>query len=144
MHRWLCLLALAPVASLAAVITVNEPWIRPVAAGGATEAFMELTVSESATLVDVRTSAARRVELVQGRQRRAAPFALPIAARERVLMRPRDTHIVFFGVGRTLKRGDRVAFTIVLRYADGTTQDFEVDAEVRRQSPSDDHRAHRH
>jgi len=66
MHRFLCFLALAPVASFAAVITVNEPWLRPAAKGASTDVFMELTVSEPATLVDIRTPAAARAALAQG------------------------------------------------------------------------------
>ena len=144
MSRWFALLAFVPVASLAATITINEPWVRPVAQGGATDVYMELTVSESATLVDVRTPVATRVVLAQGSQRRAPPFALQLAARQLLLMRDRETRIVLGRVERTLKRGDLVPLTLVLRYADGTTQEIEVNAEVRRRSPYDDHRAHRH
>ena len=139
MHQWLGLLALVPAASFAAVIAVNEPWVRPAAAGASTDVFMELAVSESATLVDVRTPVAKRVVLAQGGQRRPPPFALQLAAQEPLLMRERETRIVLGRVERALKRGDRVPLTLVLRYADGTTQDVEVDAEVRRRSPSEDH-----
>lgn len=145
MLRWLALLAFAPLTSLAAVIAVNEPWLRPAAAGASTSAFMELTVSETATLVDVRTPAATKVALALGAQRRGPPFALRLAAKETLLMRDGGTRIVLGRVERALKRGDRVPLTLVLRYADGTTQEIAVDAEVRRRSPSDDHRgAHRH
>ena len=146
MHRWLFLLAMAPVASLAAVISLNEPWVRPAAAGASTEVFMELSVSESATLVDVRTPVGTKIALAQAGRRQAPPFRLELAARVPLLMRDRGTRIVLGRVERTLKRGDRVPLTLVLRYADGTTQAVEVDAEVRRRSPSEDHRhgGHRH
>ena len=144
MHRCLGLLALVPAASLAAVISVDEPWLRPAAAGNSTEFFMEIAVSESATLIDVRTPVATRVLLVQGGQRRPPPFALELAPRQPLSLRERGTRIVLGRVARTLKLGDRAPLTLVLRYADGTTQDVEVDAEVRRRSPSDEHRAHRH
>jgi len=146
MHRWLSLFALWPVASFAAVISVNEPWVRPAAAGGSTDVFMELSVSQSATLVDVRTPVATRVALATGGQRHTAPFALQLPAQEPLLMRDRGTRIVLGRVERTLKRGDRVPLTLVLRYADGTMQDVAVDAEVRRRSPSEDHGhgAHHH
>jgi copper(I)-binding protein len=143
MHRWLSLLALAPVASFAAVVAVNEPWVRPAAAGGTSDLFMELAVSEAATLVDVRTPVATKVSLMQGGQRRGPPFALQLAARTPLLMRDQGTRIVLVRVERMLKRGDRVPLTLVLRYADGTTQDVDVDAEVRRRSPTEDHRAGR-
>jgi copper(I)-binding protein len=145
MRRWLALLSLAPLTSLAAVIAVNEPWVRPAAMGASTYAFMELTVSEAATLVDVRTAAASTVALARGAQRQAPPFALPLTARETLLMRDVGTRIELRRARHALKRGDRVPLTLVLRYADGTLQEVEVDAEVRRRSPSDDHRgAHRH
>jgi copper(I)-binding protein len=144
MRRFLCLLALAPAASLAAVISVNEAWLRPAAAGASTEAFMELAVSQDATLVEVRTPVAANIALAQGKDRGRPPFALPLAAQEPLLMDARGTRIELFRVERALKRGDRVPLTLVLRYADGTTQDVLVDAEVRTRSPSEDHGHHRH
>jgi copper(I)-binding protein len=145
MLRCLALLALAPLTSLAAVIAVNEPWVRPAPEGTYTLAVMELAVSEPATLIDVRTPVAAKVALGRGKQRQAPPFALPLAAKETLVMRDAGTHIVLERVERTLKRGERVPLTLVLRYADGTTQEVQVDAEVRRRSPTDDHRgAHRH
>ena len=144
MLRLLCLLALAPVASVAAVITVNEPWLRPAAAGGSTDVFMELTVSEPARLIDIRTPAAGKVALAQSGQRHLPPLDVELPAQKPLAMRDRGTRIVLSRVERTLKRGDRVPLTLVLKYADGTTQDIEVDAEVRRRSPSEDHGVHRH
>lgn len=140
-------LAFALVASShaeAAVVAVNEPWLRPAAKGATTQAFMEVTVSEDATLVDVRTPAAARVTLARGKERAVPPFALPLAAREPLRMDARGTHLVLSGLERALVRGERVAFTLVLRYADGSTQEVPVDAEVRRRSPSQDHGVHRH
>jgi copper(I)-binding protein len=147
MLRRLALIAVALVASsssLAAVVAVNEPWVLPAAKGAATQAFMEITVSESATLVDVRSPVAAKVALASGKARAAPPFSLSLAAREPLQMDARGTHLVLTGVERALKRGERVAFTLVLRYADGTTQEVPVDAEVRRRSPSRDHGVHRH
>jgi copper(I)-binding protein len=144
MRRFLCLLAFVPAASFAAVISVNEPWLRPAAAGASTEAFMELAVSEEATLVDVRTPAATKIALMQGKARRVAPFELPLAAQHPLVMESRGTRIVLGRVERTLKRGERVPLTLVVRYANGTTQDVLVDAEVRTRSPSEDHGHQRH
>ena len=86
-----------------------------------------------------------RTALARGGQRQAPPFALRLGARETLLMRDAGTRIELRRVLRPLTRGDRVPLTLVLRYADGTLQEVEVDAEVRRRSPSDEHRgAHRH
>lgn len=144
MLRWLALLAFTPAASLAAVVAVSEPWVRPAGAGSSTEAFMEIMVSEDATLVDVRTPLATRVALAQGRERRPPPFALSLAAQKPLLMNARGTRVVLGRVERPLELRARVPLTLVLRYADGTTQEILVDAEVRRRSPSEDHGHHRH
>jgi copper(I)-binding protein len=144
MHRLLILLALLPAGSFAAVISVNEPWLRPAAAGASTEAFMEVAVSQDATLIDVRTPVAAHVALAQGKDWRSPPFALPLPAQQPLLMEGRGTRLVLGRVQRSLKRGDRVPLTLVLRYADGSTQDVPVDAEVRVRSPSQDHGHRRH
>lgn len=147
MRRWLpALLALAPCAALSATIAINEPWLRPASKGSSSEVFMELGVSERATLVDVRSPVAANVALAQGSRRSAPPFALELPAQQPVALAAGGTRIVLTRVARPLARGDRVPLTLVLRYADGTTQDVEVDAEVRRRSPSEDHGhgGHRH
>jgi copper(I)-binding protein len=130
---------LSPAAGCAAVFTVNEPWVRPAAAGGASEAYMELTSSEEATLVDARCAIASRISLVTGQRRKPPPFALALPARTTVTLAPGGVHIALADVERSLKRGERVAFTLVIRNKDGSTRDIEVDAEVRRRSPSADH-----
>ena len=78
--------------------------------------------------------------LVEPSQRVELPAQQPVA------LAAGGTRIVLTRVARPLARGDRVPLTLVLRYADGTTQDVEVDAEVRRRSPSEDHGhgGHRH
>ena len=149
MFRPLALLSLAAAlaaspACAAAVIAVSEPWLRPAAKGASTEAFMEIVVSEAATLVDVRSPVAARIALASGKTRSAPPFALALTGGDPLRMESRGTHLVLTSVDRALKRGERVAFTLVLRYADGTMEDVPVDAEVRRRSPSADHGVHRH
>jgi copper(I)-binding protein len=47
-------------------------------------------------------------------------------------------------LARQLRLGDRVPLTLVVREADGVVQAIDVDAEVRRRSPTDDHRGHAH
>lgn len=137
------LLVLAP--ARAGVFAVAEPWTRPAAAGASAEAFMELMSSEGATLVDVRSPVAAQVRLVSGKARQAPPFALALPARATVKLAPGGVRVVLERVARPLKLKDRVPLTLVLRNADGITQEIAVDAEVRRRSPSDDHRVpHKH
>src|SRR5690349_15756729 len=106
MHRWLALLALAPCAALSATIAINEPWLRPAAKGGSSEVFMELGVSERATLVDVRSPVAAKVALAQGPRKSAPPFAYDLPAQQPVFLAAGGTRIVLSGVARALARGD--------------------------------------
>jgi periplasmic copper chaperone A len=131
----------------AAGFNVNEPWVKPVAAGGSTDAYMELMSPEGATIVDARSPAAASVAVVTAKGRQAAPFAVQLPARKTVLLAEKATHLLLVRVERPLKVGDRVPITLVVRNADGSAQDVDVDAEVRRHSPSYDHgigRAHHH
>jgi copper(I)-binding protein len=145
MKRWtqmaaaLAVLALAPGATAVTALNVNEAWVKPAAAGGSTEAYMELRSTDPVTIVDARSAVAPSVVLVTGKGRRAAPFALALPAAADVILAAGATRFALLGVTRPLKLGDRVPLTIVLRRADGTTQDIDIDAEVRRHSPSYDH-----
>ena len=122
------------------VVTVSQPWVRPVAAQGTTRAFLVLGSSNDATLVAARSPIAD-VDLVRGEQRAQG---VPIEAGKPVPMSDRGPHLVLRRVARALKLGDRVPLTLTLRHADGRVQDIDVSAEVRRRSPIDDERLHHH
>jgi copper(I)-binding protein len=131
-------LAAGPV-SAGPVYAVNEPWLRPAAAGATTELYVEITSSEAATLIGVRTDAAARLELLDPRGKVVQPFALPLPAGTMVRLSADAGRIRLATVARALKLGDRVAITLVARAADGSEQAIPVDADVRRRSPSADH-----
>jgi copper(I)-binding protein len=106
---------------------------------------MVLASSEDVTLVDARCTLAARVALVSARQRQSPPFALALPAQANVALAPGGTRIALLALAQPLKLGQRVPLTLVLRHADGSVQDIDVDAEVRRRSPRADHEAkHRH
>jgi len=123
----------------AAVVNVTEPWVRPAAAGETTEAYMRIQSSEDATLVDARSPAARAAALVAASKRTSPPFSLALPAKETVRLKAGGVRLALVQVAHPLRASERVPITLVLRYADGRTQDVEVDAEVRRRSPSADH-----
>jgi copper(I)-binding protein len=128
-----------------AVFQVIEPWVRPATAATTTEAYMQLVSSDGTTLVGARSKAASRVELAAGRKRTAAPFALALPPRTTVELAPGGTRIVLRQLAHSLKLGQHVPITLVLRHANGTEQQIEVEAEVRRRSVRDDHRVpHKH
>jgi periplasmic copper chaperone A len=138
------LVALANPAACA-VFQVIEPWVRPANAAATTEAYMRLVSSDGTTLVGVRSPAASRVELATGLKRTSPPFELALPPRATVLLAPGSTRIVLRQLAHPLKLGEHVPITLVLRHADGTEQQIDVVAEVRRRSASDDHRVpHKH
>lgn len=140
---WL-LLAL-PAAGAQALIVVNQPWVRPAGAGHSTEAYMNLTSSQGATLIAARTDSAAAVTLHRpGSDARAAvDVALP--AGTIVELAPGNYRLSLLRLVQTVKLGDIVPLTITVRGADGVVQDIAVGAVARLRSPIDDERrAHRH
>ncbi len=136
--------AVAPLPA-SALFIVNQPWVRPALAAQSTEAYMNLTSTEGAKLVAVRSDAAKSVALrAPGRKPVVVPnVALP--AKVLVPLAPGQYRIALNQVLRTLKLGDRLALTLTLELDDGSRQDIDVDAEVRLRSPIDDERrAHAH
>jgi copper(I)-binding protein len=126
----------AATAGASPVFVVAEPWVRPAAAGAATEAYMELRSSEPVTLTAVRSEVAARIAVVDAR---GEATSLAIEAGQLLRLAPKASRIRLPHVNRALRRGDHVPLTLTIVARDGTTQDIPVEAEVRTRSPSDDH-----
>lgn len=120
-----------------AVFVVTEPWVRPARAAQSTEAYMELVSSDGATLIGVRSPIAASITM---RGPRGSQAALPLPPGATVALAPGKFRLALGRLARTLGVGDRVPLTLVLRDANGATQQIDVDAEVRLRSPADDHR----
>ena len=143
-HRWRSLAAVALSLALVsahahAVFVVNEPWLRPAPAAQATEAYMQLMSSDGATLIGARSPIAGSVALLGAGGKRTSPMALPLPAGDTVVLAPGKFRIELGKIARTLRVGDRVPLTLVVRDATGASQEIDVDAEVRLRSPTDDH-----
>jgi copper(I)-binding protein len=70
---------------------------------------------------------------------------LALPAKSEVALAPGHDRLALAGLTRTLKIGDRVNITLVVRDDKGTVQEIAVNAEVRHRSPVDDERrAHHH
>ena len=126
-----------------AVLVVTEPWVRPAARGATTEAYMEILSSDGATLLEVRSDAARTAVLLDARGRPAGANGVLLLPGTLTVLAPRRARLSLRTLAGSLKVGDRVPLTLVLRGADGTAQTVDVDAEVRLRSPTDDHRGQR-
>jgi len=127
-----------------AIFIVNQPWVAPAARGASTEAYMDLTSTDGATLVAVATDAAAAVAILKPGKTAKKADSVPLPERALVEMRPGGYRIALQRIVRTLKLGDRVMLTLTIRNADGTQQEIPVDAEVRLHSPIEDERAHKH
>jgi copper(I)-binding protein len=138
-HRWRlpAAVALTLVSAQAhAVFVVTEPWVRPARAAQSTEAYMELKSSDGATLIGVRTKVAASVAL-HGAPGSPVTLALPAGAT--VALAPGKPRLTLGKLGKTLRLGDRVPMTLIVRDETGGTQEIGVDAEVRLHSPTHDH-----
>src|SRR2546423_13685640 len=99
---WLALLA----ADVDALFIVNQPWVRPARVAQTTQAYMNLTSTEGATLVGARSRAARHISLRSGRSTRSAALSLP--ANAEVALLPGHDHLTLAALTRTLSVGDRL------------------------------------
>jgi len=138
-----CVLAvafLAPASSLAvAVIAVSDPWVRLAPNGKSAEAFMEIRSSEGATIVGVESDVAADVRMQRPGTQRAAAKGVPLPAGVNVKLAPGAYRFLLPKLNRSLKLGDRVAFSVIVEASDGSRQAIPVNAEVRRRSAYDDH-----
>jgi copper(I)-binding protein len=139
-------LALALTATGAQALTVvNQPWVRPAAAGHSTEAYMNLTSTEGATLVAARTESAAATTLHRPGSDARAAVELALPARAIVGLAPGSYRFSLRRLSKTIKLGDIVPLTLTIRGADGVLQDIAVGAVARlRSSVDDERRAHRH
>ncbi|HEY1327671.1 MAG TPA: copper chaperone PCu(A)C [Casimicrobiaceae bacterium] len=137
-RRWLAaaLLLFASAAGGLGVTTVSDPWARPAPVHGNTSVFVVLGTSEDAKIVGAR-SAFGQVRLTRGK---AIVDTVDVTAGKPLAMSPGGVHLTLRNVNRRLELGDHVTLTLVLRDAQGRTQEVPVDAEVRHRSPLDDER----
>ncbi len=135
----LLVLALAPTRA-AAIFIVTEPWVRLSADGRTAEAYMELRSTEGATLVGVYTDAATDIVIRPPGTKRTSIKEIRLPAGETVMLAPGKSRFALARLTGSLKLGDRVAFVLTVETADGRRSEIPLSAEVRRHSPTDDHR----
>ena len=120
-----------------AEVTVVDPWVRAtVPQQKATGAFMKISSTEEARLVDVSTPLAGRAEIhemaMQGdSMKMRAISALPLPAGATVELKPGDYHMMLFDLVAQAKEGDTVRLSLVVEYGNGKRETVEVDALVR-------------
>ena len=132
---WL-FLALASVPAVAEV-TVKDAWVRGTVAGQtATGAFMTLTSSDEAKVVEAKSTLAPMVEIHSsgmkgGVMHMEAMGALPLPAGKPVELKPGGSHVMLMGLAKPLAKGDKVPITLTVEDKQGKRTSIEVQAEVR-------------
>ena len=156
--RSICMTALAlaaalvlfpAIASAAPALQAEQPWSRPAAAGGTGVGYVVLVNKGPAdALVGAESPLARKVELhnadMSGGVMRMKPEArVALPAGGQATFAPGGRHLMFMGLKKSLKQGDRVPAT--LHFASGAH--LKVDFLVTPTPPAAtaaDHHGHAH
>ena len=129
-----------PASGAQAVVVVNQPWVKPAVAGASTEAYMNLTATEGATLVAVRSDNAAGVTLHRPGNVTRTTDELALPPRTMVELAPGKYRISLRRLSNAVKLGDIVPLTLTIKDADGAEHDIAVSAVGRLRSPVDDER----
>ena len=120
-----------------AEITVREAWVRAtVPQQKGTGAFMQITSSVDARLVEVQTPAAKVAEvhemaMVDNVMRMRPVKALELPAGKIVELKPNGYHVMLMGLKEQIKDGDRIAITLIVEDKDRKRQTVDVQAPAR-------------
>lgn len=115
-------------------LEAGDPWSRPAAAGMNGAGFVTLTNRGKAAdrLMSVETTAAKKAEIhqslmtngVASMKRQDAGVAIP--AGQAVAFAPGGYHVMFLGLTKALKGGDKVPATLVFQSGTKMKVEFEV------------------
>ena len=129
----------------ATLFIVTEPWVRVAPNGRSAEAYMQLKSTAGAAVVGVSSEFSPDVAMRPPGTAGDTVREIPLPAGVTVLLAPGAYRFVLAKLSRPLKLGDRVPFVLIVEAPDGSRQEISVNAEVRRRSPTDDHKIpHRH
>ena len=106
---------------------------------------MELVSSDGAAVVSVRSTGAAGVELRAPGTKRVAVDRIELPKATKIMLAPAGYRIALSGLAKPLRLGDHIPLVLIVVEADGSSHEYDVNAEVRHHSPTDDHRnGHRH
>lgn len=131
------LLSLSLAGTAVAEVRVDEPWARATVPGQqASGAFMTLTSSRNAKLVEVQSPAAGIAEihemaLENNVMRMRSIDGLELPAGQPVVLRPGGFHLMLLELKAPLQAGTHVDLRLTLENADGTREHVDVKAPVR-------------
>ena len=127
--------SVAPVST--PVVSVSGAWIRATVGGQTgTGGYLSLTSRKMVNLVGFSTPVASLAELHEMKMegdvmRMQSIESLPLPAGQTVSLQPGGHHLMLMGLKHTLKPGDQVPLTLLLRTPQGQTLRQEVSVPVR-------------
>jgi len=124
-------------------VRIQEPWVRATVPGQlATGAFMKLTASNAARLVQASSPVAGLVEIHEMRMdrdvmRMAAITGLDLPAGRAVELKPGSYHVMLMQLKEQIREGDAVPLALTFQLPDGRKEIVEIKAQGRAlQQPS--------
>jgi copper(I)-binding protein len=120
-----------------AQVTVKDPWVRAtVSQQKATGAFMQITSTQDARLVEARSPVAGVVEVHEMTMEKdvmkmRAVKGLDLPAGKSVELKPGGYHVMLMDLKQQMKDGDTVPLTLVVEGKDKKRSTIEVKAPVK-------------
>ncbi|NWB83939.1 copper chaperone PCu(A)C [Pseudomonas gingeri] len=140
----LSLLALLSVPAFAQT-RVDDAWVRATVPGQpSTGAFMRITSSDNAKLLEAKSPVAKIVQIHQSKMdndvmsMQPVEF-VPLPAGKTVAIEPEGYHVMLIDLVGQVKGGDEVPLTLVVENAKGVKESIEVKARARALNSMADH-----
>ena len=140
----LSLLALLSVPAFAET-RVDDAWVRATVPGQpSTGAFMRITSSDDAKLLEAKSPVAKIVQIHQSKMdndvmsMQPVEF-VPLPAGKTVAIEPEGYHVMLIDLVGQVKEGDEVPLTLVVENAKGVKESVEVKAKARALNSMADH-----
>lgn len=133
---------------LAADVKVDEAWSRATSAGQEVGMVgMVLTSKKEGKLVAATSTAAASTEIhsmrmENGIMKMRQIETMPLPANQPVTLGPGREHIMLIGLKKPLKAGDKVSVTLTVKYADNSSENIQVDADIRAMNGGMQHQHH--
>ena len=135
--KYLLLSLLGMSLHVSAQTVVDDAWVRATVAGQpSTGAFMHITSSTDSKLVEVRSAAAKTVQIHESKMQNDVMSMQPVTsvalpAGKSVAIEPEGYHVMLIDLVNQVKAGDQVPLTLIVEDSNGVKEQIEVKAEAR-------------
>lgn len=135
--KYLLLSLLGMSLHVSAQTVVDDAWVRATVAGQpSTGAFMHITSSTDSKLVEVRSAAAKTVQIHESKMQNDVMSMQPVTsvalpAGKSVAIEPEGYHVMLIDLVNQVKAGDQVPLTLIVEDSKGVKEHIEVKAEAR-------------